>query len=175
MQQNNSRYYLNDFQAQPYPISDKVLPQMAETLGQLMKRRMIELQIGSNSELARLMGMSDAYIGDLINDTGKTKDGVYRPRPKTVKKLANALKVTELEILAAATNAPNAGTNLKKPQTPMEFFALLEEVGIDINLDGGVKSLEGLTGDDLQELLDSVAANASAKARRKLKELQAGM
>lgn len=74
---------------------------MAETLGELIKRRMKNLDIRNNSELGRMLKLSDAYIGDLINDRGKTKSGTYKPRPATLANLAQVLQVSELEILNA--------------------------------------------------------------------------
>jgi len=74
---------------------------MAETLGELIKRRMKDLGIKNNSELGRMLKLSDAYIGDLVNDRGKTKSGTYKPRPATLAKLARGLRVSELEILNA--------------------------------------------------------------------------
>lgn len=74
---------------------------MAETLGELIKRRMKDLGIKNNSELGRMLKLSDAYIGDLVNDRGKTKSGTYKPRPATLAKLARVLRVSELEILNA--------------------------------------------------------------------------
>lgn len=74
---------------------------MAETLGELIKRRMKDLDIKNNSELGRMLKLSDAYIGDLVNDRGKTKSGTYKPRPATLAKLARVLRVSELEILNA--------------------------------------------------------------------------
>lgn len=98
----NSRYYLRKIQATPFINNDKVLPEMAaETLGELIKRRMKDLDIRNNSELARMAKLSDAYVGDLVNDRGKTKSGKYKPRPATLTNLARILKVSELEILNA--------------------------------------------------------------------------
>lgn len=74
---------------------------MSETLGQLIKRRMKDLDIRNNSELGRMLKLSDAYIGDLVNDRGKTTSGTYKPRPAMLANLARVLRVSELEILNA--------------------------------------------------------------------------
>jgi transcriptional regulator with XRE-family HTH domain len=95
----NARYNLIQNQAQTYGCFGKVLPDMPETLGELIQRRMKDLQIPSKAELARRLGISPAYAGDLANDTGKTKDGSYKPSPELVSKLSRELKVSEIEIL----------------------------------------------------------------------------
>ena len=97
----NSRQYLIKNQASPLSFYDKVLPEMSETLGQLIQRRMKDLGIPSKAELARRLGISSAYAGDLANDTGKTKDGIYTPGSELIAKLSKVLEVTEIEILTA--------------------------------------------------------------------------
>lgn len=101
MLNNNSRYDLNIFQAQANNFYSKVMPEMRETLGELIKRRMKDVGIKNNSELARLIKRSDAYVGDLINDTAKTKSGTYKPRPATLTALSKTLQIPESEILQA--------------------------------------------------------------------------
>lgn len=101
-----SRYYLKVFQAQTYDFSVKVIPKDMEKLGDLIRRRMGDVGIASKSELARRIGKSAAYVGDLINDTAKTKSGTYQPSPGVVSKLATVLEISELEILAAIGYAP---------------------------------------------------------------------
>lgn len=61
----------------------------------------------------------------------------------------------------------NNDSRIKKPTNPAEFFDALDKLGLDIQFDGGRKVLEGLDEDDLQELLDSVVANAIGKSKRK--------
>ncbi|HRH45880.1 MAG TPA: helix-turn-helix transcriptional regulator, partial [Pyrinomonadaceae bacterium] len=101
MTKDFSRYYLKTNQARPYHFNVKVLPKMQETLGGLIQRRMKEVGISSKSELARLIGKSASYVGDLINNTGKTKSGTYKPSPEVVSALCFHLKVSENEILQA--------------------------------------------------------------------------
>lgn len=81
------------------PIICKVSLEM-ESIGDLIQRRLKELNL-SKSKLAEIVGVSRAYIGDLANGTAKTQSGFYKPKPETVTKLANALKVSENEILEA--------------------------------------------------------------------------
>ena len=101
---------------------------------------------------------------------------------QTIYRLENALSGTKRETVIKIAETLNAdletALNLagftsvklfenKKPQNPSEFFAILDEMGLDIQLDGGYRTLENLDADDLQELLDSVVANAVAKSKRK--------
>ncbi len=85
--------------------SCKVLPYVSETISELIQRRIRELGI-SKSALAERVGVSRAYIGDLANGTAKTRSGFYRPKPEIVKKLAESLEVSEIEILNALGYAP---------------------------------------------------------------------
>ena len=168
MIKENSRLYLNKFQAQPCVLFDKVLPEMTETLGELITRRMKDLGIRNNSELARLIKRSDAYVGDLVNDRAKTKSGTYKPRPDTLANLSKHLQVSEIEILTAIGYAPKESAVPKKPTNVAEFFEVLDFLGLDVQFAGGFKTLETLGEDDLQELLDGIVANASAKVKRKM-------
>jgi transcriptional regulator with XRE-family HTH domain len=122
-----SRYNLNKFQAQPYSLFDKVLPEMAETLGDLIRRRMKDVGIKNNSELARLIKRSDAYVGDLVNDRGKTKSGTYKPSPETLANLAKVLKVSEIEILNAIGYTAQNAPMLPEPLNIMDFDGFDEE------------------------------------------------
>lgn len=101
MLENNSRYHLTKNQAQPLYFHSKVMPVMKETLGGLIQRRMRDVGIPSKAELARRLGISSAYAGDLANDTGKTKDGVYMPSPDLTAKMVEVLEVSENKILNA--------------------------------------------------------------------------
>jgi transcriptional regulator with XRE-family HTH domain len=94
---------------------------MRETLGELITRRMRDLGIASKSELARLTGYSNAYIGDLINNTGKTKSGTYQPSPELVSKLAGVLKITEIEILATIGYSSDGALVLPEEIKVMDF------------------------------------------------------
>lgn len=102
----NSSYYLNKNQALALSYNVKLLPEMVEKLGDLIQRRMNEVGIKNKSELARLIGKSAAYAGDLINNTAKTKKGFYTPSKETIKALAKALQVDETEILTAMNYLP---------------------------------------------------------------------
>lgn len=82
----------------------KVVPEyiyMVETLGQLIQRRLTDLGM-RKSELARSLGVSATYVGDLANDTARTtKSGRYTPSPEMARKLARVLEVRLEEVLAA--------------------------------------------------------------------------
>lgn len=71
---------------------------MDETLGKLIQRRLNELKM-SKAELARRIGKSPAYVGDLANDTAKTKSGTYVPSAEVVDALAYHLQISREEIL----------------------------------------------------------------------------
>lgn len=114
------------FQALPNQFLGKVIPEMQETLGELIRRRMNEVGIKNNSELARLIGRSDAYVGDLINDRGKTKSGKYQPRTQTISKLSHVLRIPESEILNA-----------------LGFSATEDAVVIDVSEDVKLNLLDG--------------------------------
>ena len=140
-----------------------------ESLSELIQRRMKELNI-KKTQLADKVGVSRAYIGDLANGTAKTKSGIYRPKPEIISALSKALKVQESEILnSLGHNVDETPIHNRKVTTPAELFELLDEMGLEINLDGGIKTIESLDEDDLQELVDSIVATASAKAKRKTK------
>lgn len=71
-----------------------------ETLGELIHRRINELNI-SQAELARRVGVKRSYIGKLANENAATRTGKHMPAPAITRGLARALKVSEIEVLAA--------------------------------------------------------------------------
>lgn len=116
MFENNSRYHLKKFQALPFNFNVTVLPENMENLGDLIRRRMNDVGISSKSELARRLGKSAAYVGDLINNTAKTKSGTYLPSPEVVGKLSEVLDVSESEILnAVGYMSSNESAAVPKP------------------------------------------------------------
>ena len=90
-----------------------------------------------------------------------------QPNADLVVKLAEVFGEDKNNALTLAGHAGGETAGYGKPQNPSEFFARLDEMGLDIQLDGGYRTLENLDADDLQELLDSVVANAVAKSKRK--------
>lgn len=88
---------------------------MSEKLGDLIQRRMKEVGIKNKSELARRLGKSAAYVGDLINDTAKTKSGTYTPSQEVVTKLSEVLEISEAEILAALNYLSEKPVAVPKP------------------------------------------------------------
>jgi transcriptional regulator with XRE-family HTH domain len=137
----------------------KVILNMHETLGALIQRRLNELGM-SKAELAKRVGVSRAYVGDLANQTAKTQTGSYRPGPEVVEKLARHLDISTTEILAAMGYSSNGGS---KPQTVAEFVQRLSAMGFDIQLSA---EYENLGPDELQDLIDQIEANILIKSRR---------
>jgi transcriptional regulator with XRE-family HTH domain len=90
-----------------------------ETLGALITRRLNDLNM-SKAELARRIGKSPAYVGDLANDTAKTKSGKYDPSPEVIDALAYHLQISREEILVALDYLPQTTDSLAK-----EFPALM--------------------------------------------------
>lgn len=147
----------------------KLIATVKENVSDLIQRRLKELNI-KKSELARRTGFSRTYITDLANGTGNTQSGQYNLPPETVNKLAKALEIADTEILSAMNYLPGKSSAIRKPTNPAEFFEILDEMGLEINLDGGLKTVASLDEDDLQDLLDSIVATAQAKAKRKDKK-----
>lgn len=92
---------------------------MEETLGKLIQRRLTELKM-SKAELARRIGKSPAYVGDMANDTAKTKSGTYVPSAEVVDALAYHLQISREEILVVLDYLPQTSDDLSK-----EFPALM--------------------------------------------------
>jgi transcriptional regulator with XRE-family HTH domain len=95
----NSRYHLKSFQAQATVLTVKVIPEMPDSLGNIIRRRMKEVGIDTASELGRRIGVSSAYASDLINDSGKTRSGTYTPSFDVIRNLATVLKVPATQLL----------------------------------------------------------------------------
>lgn len=140
----------------------KVLRYVNESLGQLIQRRLRELDI-SKADVAKKVGVSRAYIGALANGTAKTQSGFYRPKPEIVSKLAEALHIAENDILDALGYAPESSQK-GKPQTVSEFVTRLNEMGfVDLQFDAKV---DELTPDDLQDVIDMIEANLLVKIKK---------
>jgi transcriptional regulator with XRE-family HTH domain len=90
-----------------------------EKLGELITRQLNELNL-SKAELARRIGKSPAYVGDLANDSAKTKSGKYYPSPEVVDALAYHLQVSRQELLVTLDYLPQTSDDLGK-----EFPALM--------------------------------------------------
>lgn len=86
---------------------------MKETLGGLISRRLNELNM-SKAELARRIGKSPAYVGDLANDTAKTKTGKYVPSQEVVDSLAYHLQISREEILVSLDYLPQTMDEFSK-------------------------------------------------------------
>jgi len=90
-----------------------------ETLGELISRRLNDLNV-SKAELARRIGKSPAYVGDLANDSAKTKSGKYYPSPEVIDALAYHLQISREEFLVTMDYLPQTSDDLSK-----EFPALM--------------------------------------------------
>ena len=115
--------------------------------------------------------ITSAQISNYEREYDKDQEGnPTRPKEKFVELAAEVLQRPVAEAKLAANYAPDIKISpIRQPKTPAEFFEILEELGMEINLDGGIQTIESLDEDDLQDLLDSIVANAQAKARRKAK------
>ncbi len=161
--------HLSEYKISTARIQNKciLVENVKEKLSDLFRRRIKELGI-KNVDVASRSGFSRGYVGNIVNETAPTQSGQYNLSPDAVSAFAKALEVSESEILEALNYLPeNQNTGIKKPTTPAEFFDALERLGLDIQFAGGRKVLEGLDEDDLQELLDTAVASATAKGKRK--------
>ncbi len=114
-------------------------------------------------------GISQKYIADKIGKTvtqvSRIENGKSGTERDTVIEWAKALGINENEALR---QFKPENTAIKKPINVAEFFEILDNLGLDVQFHGGFKMLETLDEEDLQELLDGVVANASAKVKRKM-------
>lgn len=157
MSPKSSRYHLTKNQALPYHLIAKVSPEMAKTLGDLIQEKMKSAGIGTKSELARRIGKSSAYVGDLINNTGKTKSGTYTPSQETIKKLAQVLDIDEAEILQALDYLPKTDTEESKD--------VFDEVRMIFK---GSRDLTDEDKDDLNRVIEMARASIEKRKSQKL-------
>ena len=101
MQDINTSFHLTKNKAQAIYLNDKVRTTMKNSLGDLIRKRMKDLNIRSKVELARLVGVSAPYMGDLINATAKTKSGTYSPSFEVIGKLAEVLQIKPNDVIDA--------------------------------------------------------------------------
>ena len=97
----------------------------------------------------------------------RIENGQSGTKRDTILSIAKQLGADATEGLTLLAGLEPDSNSIKKPTNPAEFFDALDKLGLDIQFDGGRKVLEGMDEDDLQELLDSVVANAVAKSKRK--------
>lgn len=122
----------------------------------------------SFAALADFTGLSRSTVSALAGAKKQPlTDKPSQPKAETVRSLAKALNEDVDKALLLAGHAPERAAP-KKPTTVAEFFEVLDDLGLDVQFDGGIKMLETLDEDDLQELLDGIVANASAKVKRKM-------
>lgn len=127
---------------------------MREKLSELVSRRMKEMRIGP-SDLARLVGKTRGYIGNMANGTAPTKSGEYEPSPEVVSSLAKALEVDEQEILEAMDYLPENG----KKSTTIEINS-----GVSLTL-----HKKDISPEDRDEY-DRAVSIAVEMAERRIKE-----
>lgn len=134
---------------------------MSETFGDYLKEKRLALRY-SQDDVADISGVSKTTISLLETNQ------IPQPRFNTLFKIAKALRLHKDEVRQKLTEwQSGAATTVQKPTNPAEFFDALDRLGLDIQFAGGRKVLENLDEDDLQELLDTVIASATAKGRRK--------
>lgn len=134
-----------------------------ETLSQLVQRRLKELNT-SKAAVARKVGVSRSYIGNIANETAPTQSGQYNLSPDTVSGLAKALEINESEILEAMNYLPETKAK-KKIATAADFAEFLQANNIhNFKLtEADMKKMEE-TGFD--ELIDYLKAFYIVKIER---------
>lgn len=156
-----------------FPIYN--LTTLDKTLGKILfdAREKVGL---TQEELATAAGISKPYVGTIENmrphtDTGATpkpgRDKIISIVKALNEKLPAGEKLNLDKLLMMVGHAPE-NSFPRKPMNVLELFETLEFLGLDVQFDGGLKTLESLDADDLQELLDGIVANASAKVKRKM-------
>jgi transcriptional regulator with XRE-family HTH domain len=126
------------------------------TFGSWLRERLHDARM-SNSELARLTGVSSTHISNLVRDfSPNTKKGVGRPSLDLVDRIADALKLDRDEVRIKAGYAPEQPLIIKKPQTLDELIEALEHLGIENLHFHEHDRLRTATPRQLQEVLDAV-------------------
>lgn len=153
-------------QAFVYANCNKLFVYTVMTFGEWLREEIKRTGL-SNAEIGRRSGFSPTYIGNLVRDHNpNTKDGKGRPSEEAVTLIAKATGGNLDDAREAAGYSRLSTPSKKKPTNVREFFEALETLGLDVRYDGGMDMLEKLGEDELQELLDSAVANASAKVKR---------
>lgn len=130
------KYNKTSNKIQPFCI---LLLDMKETLGQLVSRRIRELQM-SQSELARKTGFTRGYINNIVNEKAANTSGQYNFPPETVEKFARALRVTNEEILASMGYLnPQIDSNNLSGKPGKQPEDIMRDIGF--NLFGGFSRL----------------------------------
>lgn len=121
----------------------------------------------SQSELAAAAGLQRSTISSLINSkiqfaTNKSS----RPKPETVIKIAQALNVDVNTALLKAGHAPIERT--AQPRNMGEFLEALESLGVEqLNFSADPETLENLSRDDYEELIERIKADIEITIKRK--------
>lgn len=142
-------------------VGDNVGNKLSELIGD----RIRELGL-KKSDVARMAGISRQYLGNIVNETAATQSGQYRLSPETTAGLAKALRLPEADILSAMNYLQSP--ILRTPNNVAEFFVVLNRLGLTVSIDRAVEEFAVLDADDLQEMLDTLAAAAIARIKRRV-------
>lgn len=121
----------------------------------------------SQAELAAAAGLQRSTISSLINAkiqyaTNKSS----RPKPETVIRIANALNADINTALLKAGHAP-IEENVR-PRNMVEFLEALESLGFEqFNFSADLDSIETMTQDDYEELLERIKADIEITINRR--------
>ena len=138
-----------------------------ETFAKWLTDSFKESTFKSYAEIADAIKVSRTTVSSYATARPQTNSNKpSRPKREIVIRLAEVLNKDVNEALLLAGHAPTSAPGFKKPTNVREFFELLDDLGLDVQFHGGSENLEQLGEEDLQELLDGVVANASAKAKR---------
>ena len=137
------------------------------TFGEWLRFRLQDARL-SNAELARKVGVSATYIGNLVRDfSPNTKSGKGRPAEPVVERIACVLNADVDDALVAAGYAPK-NRPLKPPTNFAEFVEALEALGIEQfqRFDGPIS--DDLPPEEYEMLLEQIRAMVEIVARRRL-------
>ena len=121
----------------------------------------------SQRELARRIGKSATYVHYLEGGSNPSAKGKEMHVPmQVVDTLAKVLQLDKNELRLTAGLAPD---NLErgKPQNVEELLSRLDELGVGVNLYGGVESLPD-DPDTLAAILQDIETVLALRVRRKL-------
>jgi transcriptional regulator with XRE-family HTH domain len=124
----------------------------------------------SNAELARRVGVSATYIGNLVRDfSPNTKKGRGRPSEDVVEQIAKALGADINEARRAAGYAADIPPT--PPRNVLEFVRALEALGVShIEMFGGPDVLAKMTPDDFESILSEVRRAVEREIFKKARE-----
>lgn len=136
-----------------------------ENFGQWLRSKRKALGL-LQSDVAKRAGVSTSYISTLERNQKHSITGVtLTPEKEKVIAIAKAVQADPAEALHLCGYASDVTT---KPRTVPELLAAIERLGVDqIMFPGGVESLQELSEDDLNDILESVRDVIEAQLIRK--------